>query len=118
MASSVGSPRFEEYPELPSSPSSLISSEWSYPDPPDASEVVPAHHPRHSPLGVSHASEAPNVASSSILASALSPQEQSIPFQFSDSIFEETLSDDGTEVDATWDSDNGPVCNSLIYGQG
>jgi len=111
IASSVGSPCFEDYPELPSSPNSLISSGWSYPDPPDASRAkeVLAHHPRHSPLGASHASEAPSVALSSILASTLSPQEQNIPFQFSDSIFEETLSDDGMEADATWDSDNGPT---------
>jgi hypothetical protein len=115
MASSVGSPRFD-YPELPSSPNSLISNGWSYPDPPDASEVVPARHLRHSPLSASQ--EVPDIASSSILTSAISPQDQSIPFQFLDSIFEETLSDDGTEVDATWNSDDGPVSHILIHGQG
>jgi hypothetical protein len=64
----------------------------------------------HSPLGTSDIlSEAPIVASSSTLASALSPQDEIIPFQFSDSIFEEKLSDDGAEADTIWDavSDNG-----------
>jgi len=101
-----GSLRFEEYPELPSSPSSLLSSRWSYPNPLEASEAL-AHH---SPLGTSDIlSEAPIVASSSTLASALSPQDEIIPFQFSDSIFEEKLSDDGAEADTIWDavSDNG-----------
>jgi hypothetical protein len=96
-----GSPRIEDFPELPSSPSSLLSSRSSYPDSPNTSEGS-KHHASCLSSNTSP-SETPNVASSGSVASILSPQEDRIPFEFSNSIFEEKLSADVEEEDATWD---------------
>ena len=95
-----GSPRIEDFPELPSSPSSLLSSRSSGPNSPNTSEGS-EHHASCLSSNTSPP-KAPNVASWGV-ASTLSPQEDTIPFEFSGSIFEEKLSADVEEEDATWD---------------
>ena len=104
--SPTGSQRFEDFPPLPSSPSSLLGSGWSYPGSPEASEGS-GQPPRYASLSIPHVLfEAPNDLSSDALVSAFSPQEQHIPFQYADSIFEEKLLEDEPDADAAWDGVN------------
>lgn len=93
------SPLFEEAPELPSSPTTLFSEGSPYLlSPQSMPETVQldalldptdAKSPTHDHESDTH-----------------SPHEEHIPVQFSDSIFEETLSEDETEVASTWDDDD------------
>jgi len=101
---SLRSPCLGETAELPSSPGSLPSSGWSDSDSPEASERS-GHHPRSLHLSVACiASEALIDLSSNVVASAVSPQAQNIPFQYADSIFEEKPLEDALAVDAIWES--------------
>jgi hypothetical protein len=87
---------------LPSSPSSLLGDGWSYPDFPE--DFVGSGLSPHSSLSVPCLfSGAPNDLHPSVLASAVSPQEQDILFRYADSIFDEKPLEDEPEADATWD---------------
>ena len=102
-ASPSCSPYLGEFAELPSpsSPGSLLSSEWS--GSPEAFEGS-GHNPQSSHLSVTCVfSQLPIDPFANVLASAVSPQAQNIPFQYADSIFEEKPLEDALEVDAIWE---------------
>lgn len=99
------SPYLEEFAELPSpsGPGSLLSSEWSGSDSPEAFDGS-GHNPQSSHLSVTCVfSQVPIDPFANVPASAVSPQAQNIPFQYADSIFEEKPLEDALEVDAIWE---------------
>lgn len=106
LLSSTGSPCIGRFPKLPSSPSSLLSSRWSYTDSP-GSAARPANRQQPSPLSAPCiVSPCRSPSNSSLTTYTPSPQEEKIPFQFSDSIFEEKLLEDNVEADITWGDAN------------